>query len=104
MLTEENLVLTRTEPSGNGGLQFVYRVGNLGVTAVNFPTEDITELEWTVDVVKFQDGETMRYELYHDTDLAKTTLKFRNDKAVNEFLEKAFAHLNEIQSKQEQKG
>ncbi|MCF8720346.1 hypothetical protein [Nitrospina gracilis] len=104
MLTEENLVLTRSEPSGHGGLQFVYRIRDYGVAAVNFPTEDITQLEWTVDVIKFHDADTLRYELCHTTELAKSTLKFRNDKAVNDFLQKAFTYLNTFQSTQEQAG
>ncbi|CAI2718034.1 hypothetical protein [Nitrospina watsonii] len=93
MLTEENLVLTRSEPNGNGGLQFVYRINNYGVAAVNFPTQDITQLEWTVDVIKFRTADGLQYDLCHTTDLAKKTLTFRNDRAVNEFLEKAFVYL-----------
>lgn len=98
MLTEENLVLTRTEPNGNGGLQFVYRVNDYGVAAVNFPNEDITQLQWTVDVIKFRGPETLQYDLCHTTDLAQNTLIFRNDRSVNEFLEKAFVYFNELNS------
>ena len=96
MLTDENLVLMRAEPSGNGGTQFLYRIKDYGITAVSYPKEDITQLDWSVDVVKFKDGDTLKYEICHTTDLAQKTLTFRNDKNLNEFLQKAFDYFKEL--------
>jgi len=98
MLTEENLVLTRAEPSGNGGTQFLYRIKEYGIAAVSYPNEDITQLNWSVDVVKFQNEGTLTYEICHSTDLAQKTLTFRNDKTLNEFLQKAFDYFKELNS------
>lgn len=98
MLTDENLALTRAEPSGNGGTQFLYRIKNYGIAAVSYPNEDITLLNWSVDVVKFKNEETLTYDICHSTDLAKKTLTFRNDKSLNEFLQKAFGYFKELNS------
>ncbi len=98
MLIQDNLVLTRAEPTGNGGLQFLYRVGLYGVTCVSRPQEDVAHITWEADVVKYKNENTVQYDLCHTTDLADKTLKFRNDKAMNEFLEKAFDHLQRVQN------
>ena len=42
MLIQDNLVLTRSAPSGMGGTQLIYRVKNYGLTAVNRPQEEIS--------------------------------------------------------------
>ena len=96
MLTEDNLVLTRIEPNGNGGTQFIYRVKGYGIAAISSPKEDISQLDWSVDVVKFQNEETLAYEICHSTDLAQKTLTFKNDKTLNEFLQKAFDYFREL--------
>ena len=96
MLTNKNLVLTRVEPNGDGGLQFIYRVHNYGLTACSPPKEDVAMIQWQVDVIKFMDSKTLKFEVCHTTDLAKKTLTFRNDKAINEFLEKAFGYFEEL--------
>lgn len=98
MLTQDNLVLTRAEPSGNGGLQFLYRVGLYGVVCVSRPKEDVAHINWEADVVKFKNENTVQHDLCHTTDLANKTLRFRNDKAMNEFLQKAFDHFNRTQN------
>ena len=96
MLIQENLVLTRIEPNGNGGTQFIYRVKGYGIAAISYPKEDISLLDWSVDVVKFQNEETLAYEICHSTDLAQKTLTFKNDKTLNEFLQKAFDYFREL--------
>ena len=96
MLTEKNLALTRAEPSGDGGLQFVYRIRNYGLTACSPPKEDVAMIQWQVDVIKFLDDKTLRFEVCHTTDLANKTLTFRNDRTINEFLEKAFVYFEEL--------
>ena len=96
MLIEENLVLTRAEPNGDGGLQFVYRVHNYGLTACSPPKEDVAMIQWQVDVIKYLDDKTLKFEVCHTTDLADKTLTFRNDKTINEFIEKAFIYFEEL--------
>ena len=96
MLTQKNLVLTRVEPSGNGGLQFIYRVHDYGLTACSPPKEDVAMIQWEVDVIKYIEGTALQFEVCHTTDLAKKTLKFRNDKTINEFIEKAFSYFEEL--------
>ncbi len=97
MLTEKNQVLARAEPSGNGGTQFIYRVNHYGITALSRPEEDLSMIHWKVDVIKFRDDNTLQYDICHDTELASKTLTFRNDKSLNEFLEKAFGYFGELQ-------
>ena len=98
MLTQENQVLTRIEPNGQGGTQFLYRVNDYGVTAVTTPQEDVALIHWQVDVIKYHNNETLQYDLCHTTELASKSLTFRNDKSVNEFLEKAFVYFTELKN------
>ena len=37
MLIEQNQVLSRIEPNGQGGVQFLYRVNQYGIAAVTCP-------------------------------------------------------------------
>ena len=96
MLTQDNLVLTRAEPSGNGGTQFVYRIDDYGVTAVSPPMEEVAQIHWKVEIVKFRDKQTLSYEICHATELADKTLIFKNDKSLNEFLQKSFDYFKEL--------
>jgi len=96
MLIQENQVLARIEPHGQGGTQFLYRVNDYGIAAVTTPQEDVALIHWQVDVIKFHNNETLQYDLCHTTELAGKTLTFRNDKSVNEFLEKAFVYFTEL--------
>ena len=97
MLIQENQVLTRIEPNGQGGTQFLYRVNDYGIAAVSSPQEDVSLIHWKVDVIKYQETDTLKYDLCHTTDLADKTLTFRNDKSLNEFLGKAFVYFKELQ-------
>lgn len=96
MLTTKNLALTRAEPDGNGGTQFLYRINNYGIAAVSVPKEEVSQIHWEVDVIKYEDDKTFRYQVCADTELAEKTLIFRNDKSLNEFLEKAFIWFQEV--------
>ncbi len=98
MLTDKNLILTRAEPNGNGGVQFLYKVAGYGVSAINRPQEEISQLNWELEILKYADGESIKFEVCHNTDLADKTLVFYNDKSVNEFLEKAFSYFEELGS------
>jgi len=98
MLTQENQVLARIEPNGQGGIQFLYRVNQYGIAAVTSPQENVNHIHWKVDVIKYHNNETLQYDLCHATELADKTLTFRNDKSVNEFLKKAFVYFTELQS------
>jgi len=98
MLVEQNQVLSRIEPNGQGGVQFLYRVNQYGVAAVTSPQENVAQIHWKVDVIKYHDDSTLQYELCHSTELADKTLTFRNDKSVNEFLKKAFDYFTELQN------
>ncbi|MBI4388769.1 MAG: hypothetical protein HY580_01200 [Nitrospinae bacterium] len=96
MLTNENLALTRTQPDGNGGVQFLYRVKNYGVAACSRPKEDLSQINWEVDIIKFKDANTLSFDVCHTTELAGNTLTFHNDKSLNEFLKKAFDYFGEL--------
>jgi hypothetical protein len=98
MLIEQNQVLSRIEPNGQGGIQFLYRVNQYGIAAVTNPQEDVAHIHWAVDVIKYHNNDTLEYDLCHATELADKTLTFRNDKSVNEFLEKAFGYFTELQN------
>ena len=98
MLTQENQVLARIEPSGHGGTQFLYRVNQYGIAAVTNPQEEVAHIHWKVDVIKYRNDQTLQYDLCHTTELADKTLTFRNDKSLNEFLEKAFVYFTELQN------
>ncbi len=63
MLIQENQVLTRIEPNGQGGTQFLYRVNDYGIAAVSSPQEDVTLIHWKVDVIKYREADTMKYDL-----------------------------------------
>ena len=97
MLIQENQVLTRIEPNGQGGTQFLYRVNDYGIMAVSSPQEDVSLIHWQVDVIKYREADTLKYDLCHTTELADKTLKFYNDKSLNEFLDKAFVYFKELQ-------
>jgi len=96
MLTQENLLLERIQPDGLGGLQLVYKVNNYGVSAVSRPQEEIYMIHWEVEVIKFRDDSSTKFEPCHTTALATRPLRFNNDKALNEFLEKAFEYFKEL--------
>jgi len=98
MLNNKNLALTRSEPGGNGGLEFIYRIDQYGVSAISHPREELSEIHWEVNIIKFLDNKTFRYEVCNETELADKTLIFHNDKSLNEFLEKAFVSLGEIKA------
>ena len=96
MLIKDNLVLTRSEPNGLGGLQFLYRVNGYGVSAVSRPAESVTQIHWEVEVIKYKDTATLGYDVCRTTELAKDTLVFHTDGSLNEFLVKASGYFNEI--------
>jgi len=98
MLSLKNQVLTRIEPNGHGGTQFLYRINQYGIAAVTSPQEDVSQIHWKVDVIKYHNNDTLQYDICHATELADKTLTFRNDKSVNEFLEKAFGYFTELQN------
>ena len=85
MLIQDNLVLTRSDPSGMGGTQLIYRVKNYGLSAVNRPQEEIAQIHWEVEVIKFKDDSISSFEAY-------------TDKSLNEFIEKSFQYLEELGS------
>ncbi len=98
MLIQDNLFLTRTNPNGQGGTQFLYRVENYGLTALSSPQEEISMIHWEVEVIKFTRPETAGFEVCHSTELANKTLKFYTDKSLNEFLQRAFQYFGELSS------
>lgn len=96
MITQENLLLNRSEPNGLGGVQFLYKVNDYGLAAVSKPQENISNIHWEVDIIKYLNDKPIEYEVCHTTELANKTLKFYNDKMLNEFLQKAFTYFNEL--------
>ena len=98
MLIQDNLFLTRSNPSGNGGTQFLFRVKDYGLAALSGPQEEIAMIHWEVEVIKFTSPDTADYEVCHSTELADKALKFYSDKSLNEFLQKAFQYFEELNS------
>jgi hypothetical protein len=98
MLTQDNLLLTRSDPSGHGGTQLIYRLQNYGLTAVSRPQEEIAMIHWEVEIIKFDNKSTTKFQICHTTELADKTLKFYTDKSLNEFLGKAFQYFEELGS------
>ncbi len=96
MILQENLLLNRSEPNGLGGIQFLYKVNEYGVAAISRPQENISNIHWEVDIIKYGDTAPVQYEVCHTTELADKTLKFYNDKSLNEFLQKAFQYFDEL--------
>ena len=83
MLIQDNLFLTRADPSGQGGIQFLYRVKDYGLSALSSPQEEISMIHWEVEVIKFTNSETADFEICHSTELSDKTLKFYKDKYLN---------------------
>jgi len=98
MLIQDNLFLTRSNPSGEGGTQFLYRVKDYGLAALTSPQEEISMIHWEVEIIKFTKPNTANFEVCHSTELADKTLKFYSDKSLNEFLKKAFLYFDELGS------
>ena len=96
MLNQENLCLTRSAPDGEGGQEFLYKVNQYGVSAISRPQEEISQIRWDVEIVKFQKSEATKYEICHSTELAEKALIFHNDSSLNEFLKKAFNYFKEL--------
>lgn len=98
MLIQDNLFLTRSNPKGDGGIEFIYRVKDYGLSALSGPQEEISMIHWVVEIIKFTNPETADFEVCHTTELADKTLKFYSDKSINEFLQKAFQYFEELDS------
>ena len=98
MLIQDNLTLTRSNISGQGGIELLYRVKDYGLSALSSPQEEIAMIHWEVEIIKFLSPETTEFEVCHTTELANKTLKFYSDKSLNEFLLKAFQYFEELGS------
>lgn len=96
MLIQENLYLTRSAPDGEGGQQFLYKVNQYGVSAISRPQEEIAQIHWDVEVIKYHETEAVKFDVCHDTELAEKPLVFHNDSSLNEFLKKAFGYFKEL--------
>ena len=96
MLVQENLHLIRNATDGGGGQQFLYKVNQYGISAISRPQEEISQIHWDVEVIKYHETETIKFDICRNTELAEKTLIFYNDTALNEFLEKAFDYFKEL--------
>ena len=96
MLVQENLYLSRSAADGQGGQEFLYKVNQYGISAKSRPQEELSQIHWEVEVIKYQGTAAIKFEICHDTELAKKTLIFHNDSSLNEFLEKAFNYFKEL--------
>ncbi|GIT64490.1 MAG: hypothetical protein Ct9H300mP23_01170 [Nitrospinota bacterium] len=63
---------------------------------MNRPQEEISQIHWEVEVIKFKDDTISSFEACHTTELADKTLKFYTDKSLNEFIEKSFQYFEEF--------
>ena len=96
MLVQEYLYLSRSAADGHGGQEFLYKVNQYGVSAKSRPQEELSQIHWEVEVIKYQETAAVKFVICHDTELAKKTLIFHNDSSLNEFLEKAFNYFKEL--------
>lgn len=96
MIIQDNLLLNRAEPDGLGGMQFLYKINDYGIAAISKPQEELSNIHWEVNIIKYIAVTPLKYEVCHTTELAAKTLKFYNDKALNEFLSKAFEYFKEL--------
>ena len=96
MLVQENLYLSRSAADGQGGQEFLYKVNQYGISAKSRPQEELSQIHWEVEVIKYQETAAVKFVICHDTELAKKTLIFHNDSSLNEFLEKAFNYFKEL--------
>ena len=96
MLLQENLYLSRSAADGHGGQEFLYKVNQYGISAKSRPQEELSQIHWEVEVIKYQETAAVKFEICHDTELAEKTLIFHNDSSLNEFLEKAFNYFKEL--------
>ena len=96
MLIQKNLYLSRSATDGQGGQEFLYKVNQYGISAKSRPQEELSQIHWEVEVIKYQETAAIKFEICHDTELAKKTLIFHNDSSLNEFLEKAFNYFKEL--------
>ena len=96
MLIQENLCLSRSAADGQGGQEFLYKVNQYGISAKSRPQEELSQIHWEVEVIKYQETAAIKFEICHDTELAEKTLIFHNDSSLNEFLEKAFNYFKEL--------
>ena len=96
MIIQNNLILNRSEPDGLGGMQFLYKVNDYGVTAISKPQEEISNIHWEVEIIKYLTVTPLKYEVCYTTELAHKALKFYSDRALNEFLGKAFKYFEEL--------
>ena len=96
MLIQENLYLSRSAADGHGGQEFLYKVNQNGISAKSRPQEELSQIHWEVEVIKYQETAAIKFEVCHDTELAKKPLIFHNDSSLNEFLEKAFNYFKEL--------
>ena len=96
MLVQENLYLSRSAADGQGGQEFLYKVNQYGISAKSRPQEELSQIHWEVEVIKYQETAAIKFEVCHDTELANKTLIFHNDSSLNEFLEQAFNYFKEL--------
>ncbi len=96
MLIQKNLYLSRGAADGQGGQEFLYKVNQYGISAKSRPQEELSQIHWEVEVIKYQETAAVKFEICHDTELAKKTLIFHNDSSLNEFLENAFKYFKEL--------
>ena len=96
MLIQENLHLSRSAPDGEGGQQFLYKVNQYGISAISRPQEEISQIHWDVEVIRYHETQAVEFDVCHSTELAEKSLIFHNDSSLNEFLEKAFGYFKEL--------
>ncbi|MBT3515466.1 MAG: hypothetical protein HN474_09155 [Nitrospina sp.] len=96
MLTQENLHLSRSASDGQGGQQLLYKVNQYGISAISRPQEELSQIHWDVEIIKYQETEAVKFDICHDTKLAEKALIFHNDSSLNEFLIKAFNYFKEL--------
>jgi len=55
MLVQKNLYLSRSAADGHGGQEFLYKVNQYGISAKSRPQEELSQIHWEVEVIKYQE-------------------------------------------------
>lgn len=100
MLTDKYLLIEKPHPFPMvGGVQRIYRFpSGFGLSVVNGKMLHAYSFAWEVAVLKNVSADGKEFELTYDTPLTNDVEVFQDDKATNEFVEKAIELLAKPQT------
>ena len=89
-LTDNNLTSEKPHPSGIGGIQRLYRIGNYGLSCVNSKILHTYLFAWEIAILKYKNKVSDDFELVYDTELTEDVEVFTSDDKTNDFIKRAF--------------